>query len=79
MEKSSEKRAFSQWFFGEYSWGLKVSWILATIVAFYITVINDVNPFALLVNGDYNSALLLLILGYLSDFRYRFVREVRND
>ncbi|PMG50822.1 hypothetical protein BCU91_01750 [Shewanella sp. 10N.286.52.B9] len=79
MENITEKRSLSQWFFGEYSWTLKFSWVLATLVCVYLGATREENIWILLVDGHVNSALLLYILGYLSDFRYRFIKESRNN
>ena len=79
MEDVTEKKSFSQWFFGEYSWTLKASWVLATLVCVYQGVTREENFWTLLVEGLFNSAFLLYILGYLSDFRYRFIKESRNN
>lgn len=79
MENITKKRTLSQWFFGEFSWGLKFSWSLALFICLYLVATRDDNLWILMVNGDLNSAFLLFILGYLSDFRYRFVKESRNN
>ncbi len=79
MENSIEKRSLSQLFFGEYSWTLKFCWILGASVCAYIGATNEENIWILIVDGHFNSAFLIFILGYLSDFRYRFIKESRNN
>ncbi len=79
MEDIKVKRSFSQWFFGEYSWTLKFVWIVSLMVFFTIGYNTEKSFWTLLVEGDFNSAFLLIIIGYLSDFRYRIVKESRNN
>ena len=79
MENITKKRTVSQYFFGEYSWTLKFSWVLATLICFYLGLTREENTWILLVDGHFNSAFLLCILGYLSEFRYRFIKESRNN
>ena len=79
MDNITKKRTLSQWFFGEFSWGMKFSWLLAVSVCFYLGASREENLWILMINGDLNSAFLLFVLGYLSDFRYRFIKESRNN
>ena len=79
MESNTDKRSLSQWFFGEYSWTVKFIWVIATLVCGYIGATREENIWILLIDGHFNPAFLLYILGYLSDFRYRFIRESRNN
>jgi len=79
MENTSQKRTVTQWFFGEYSWTLKLMWVLAIMVCFTVGYTRDEGLWSLIVEGHFNSAFLLMILGYLSDFRYKFVKESRNN
>ena len=65
--------------FCEYSWMYKVSAFLAFIMVIYISIIGEGSVWTQLVNGDFNSALLVSIVGYLSEFRYRFIKESRNN
>jgi len=79
MDSTVKKRSFSQCFFGEFSWGIKFCWALALLICVDIGATRDEGLWFLVVNGGFNSVFLLFILGYLSDFRYRFVKESRNN
>ncbi|REL30404.1 hypothetical protein [Thalassotalea euphylliae] len=79
METTREKRTIKQWLFGDYSWGLKLSWSIATIMTIVVLSVSEVGISQTLMNGDLNFALLLYALGYLSDIRYRLFEDVRND
>jgi len=79
MENTKNSRSLSQWFFGEYSWTLKFTWVLAFLICVYLGATRDESIWSLLIEGQLNSAFLLCIIGYLSDFRYRFVEESRNN
>ncbi|REL34661.1 hypothetical protein [Thalassotalea euphylliae] len=79
METTREKRTIKQWLLGDYSWGLKLSWSLATIMTIVVLSVSEVGISQTLMNGDLNFALLLYALGYLSDIRYRLFEDVRND
>ncbi|MBH0040417.1 hypothetical protein [Pseudoalteromonas sp. SWN166] len=79
MEDKLKEKSVVQKFFGEYSWMYKASAFLAFIMVFYISFNGEGNVWTQLVNGDFNSALLVSIVGYLSEFRYQFIKEARND
>lgn len=79
MENKIEKRKFSQWFFGDYSWTLKVMWVTSFFVIVTIAMDSEKSLWGLIVEGDFNSAYLLVIIGYLSELRYKFIEESRND
>lgn len=79
MEDRIKERTLSQWFFGEYSWTLKFMWVIATMVCFTISFTREEGIWTLIVEGSYNSAFLIFILGYLSDFRYKLFKESRNN
>lgn len=79
MDTTREKRTIKQRFFGDYSWGLKLSWSLATIMTIVVLTVSEVGPSQAIMNGDLNFAFLLYALGYLSDIRYRLFEDVRND
>lgn len=79
MEDVSEKRSASQWFFGEYSWTFKLMWVLAVMVCFTIGYTREEGFWTLLVEGHFNTAFLLTIIGYLSELRYKFIKKSRNN
>lgn len=56
-------------FFGEYSWIFKACSIVAFIMAVYISFNTKEHIWTLLINGDFNSTMLVMIRGYLSELR----------
>jgi len=79
VEDKLKEKSVTQKFFGEYSWMYQVTAFLAFIMVIYISFNGEGNVWTQLVNGDFNSALLVSIVGYLSEFRYRFIKESRNN
>jgi hypothetical protein len=79
MSNNITSRKFTDWFFGEYSWQAKLMWFLAVAVLINVFNTNDTHLWTLLVEGSLNSVGILLIIGYLSELRYKFIKESRNN
>ncbi|KZY41998.1 hypothetical protein A3733_20890 [Pseudoalteromonas shioyasakiensis] len=79
MEDLQNKRSFSQRFFGEYASTPKVLWTMSICIIAFLWLTREGGLFDMLIAGDFNSAFLLTIIGYLSEFRYRIIKESRND
>ena len=79
MDSIKQKRTLIQWFFGEYSWSAKLLWLIGIMLMASVVFSSEQGIWEILVDGSLNSALLVFILAYLSEFRYKYIKESRNN
>ncbi len=79
MEDKPIDKSMFESFFGEYSWMFKGCSIVAFVMSVYISFNTKEYIWTLLINGGFNSTMLVMVLAYLSEFRYRFIKESRNN
>ena len=72
-EKESSKKKFK--LFGEFRWEKYFCWLGGSV--FFIFAVVNVSFISW--QDSIQIGLLALILGYLSEMRYRFFEDIRND
>ena len=78
MSQAVEK-SFSAKLLGEWSWSRNILWLISVICLVDALMVSGQDYQAFIRDGAFHSALLIGMAGYLSELRYRFFRELRND
>jgi hypothetical protein len=82
MDNEKSKKPTFKWLLGEYRWSKYMLWIVAffcLIEALNSTGFGTGGFGRLIRDGAFHSTLLFGIAANLSEFRYRFMPETRND
>lgn len=64
---------------GEWSWSRNILWLISVVCLIDALVVSGTDYQAFIRDGAFHSALLIGMAGYLSELRYRFFEELRND
>lgn len=64
---------------GEWSWSRNILWLLSVLCLIDALMVSGQDYQAFIRDGAFHAALLIGMAGYLSELRYRFFRELRND
>jgi hypothetical protein len=78
MQEVNQNKSVLQKLLGEFSWGRNLLWA-TSVLCFIDAVWTSSGPSGLIRDGAFHSALLFGIAGYLSEIRYRFIPESRNN
>ncbi|WP_426370209.1 hypothetical protein [Pseudocolwellia sp. HL-MZ7] len=78
MQEANQKKSIFQKFLGEYRWGRNFLWVIS-ILCLFDAIWVTAGTGELIRDGAFHSSLLFGIAGYLSELRYRFIPESRNN
>ncbi len=78
MDSRKNKRSFDQCFWGEWFKTKYYAWVMGAICMVAAFIHND-NAQAILEAPLFQTALLFIAIGYLSELRYTLLPESRND
>ncbi len=66
-------------FFGEWMWERNILWLFSFLCMLDALMVSGDNYQDFLRDGAFHAGLLIGISGYLSELRYNFFKNLRND
>jgi len=72
-------KSFTSKLMGEWSWSRNILWLISVACLVDALMVSGQDYQAFIRDGAFHAALLIGMAGYLSELRYRFFLELRND